>query len=415
MHATLAKLWRSPLGRAGIVLANLVALTALVVRWGDQGLFLFTTPIDLDVYRIGAQMWLDGGELYGQLPLTQAGVALPFTYPPLAAMLFVPLTWMSWDSAALLLDAVTAGLLALVLALVLKRLGVSSPGRVPWALLTVFPLALALDPVRGTAGFGQINAILMAMVALDCLVRAPRWPRGLLIGVAAAIKLTPAVFLLFFLLNKDRRAAVVTVLSFLGATALGFALSARDSVQYWTSTLFDTGRIGGATYPGNQSLKGFLARTGLEGATLNILWLLLCLGVLVLLLRGMRHALDTVGLPWALSLNALGGLLVSPVSWSHHWVWAAPALLCLVVHGIRSGNRLPLWLAGGFGLVTVLSPHWWFSYYDHLGWNLFQHVLGNSYSVLAVVILVAAPTLFTPKSAELSGPADQVTLTPVGR
>ncbi|MCO1578776.1 glycosyltransferase 87 family protein [Crossiella sp. SN42] len=414
MRSALERLWRSPLGRAGIIVANLLALTALFTRWGEAGLFVFTTPIDLDVYRIGAQVWLDGGELYGTMPLTQAGVGLPFTYPPLAAVLFVPLTWISWGTAAMIVTSSTALLSALVAAMVLDRLGVRAPGRAPWPLLTALPLALALDPVRGTAGFGQINMILLALVAVDCLARNPRWPRGLLIGIAAAIKLTPAVFLLFFLLNKDRRAALTTVLSFLGATALGFLLAARDSAQYWTETLFDTGRIGGATYPGNQSIKGLLARTGLEGVPLTVLWLLLSLGVLFLLLRGMRQAFDTVGAPWALSLNALGGLLVSPVSWSHHWVWAVPVLVCLVVLGARAKDKPALALAGVFGLTTFLSPHWWFSYHDHLGWNLAQHVLGNAYTLSAAAILVLAPRLFvTERPGELADTANRAKLSPV--
>jgi len=53
----------------------------------------------------------------------------------------------------------------------------------------------------------------MALVALDCLVAKPKWPRGMLIGVAAAIKLTPAVFVLFFLLRRDYRSAVTAAVS----------------------------------------------------------------------------------------------------------------------------------------------------------------------------------------------------------
>jgi alpha-1,2-mannosyltransferase len=100
----------------------------------------------------------------------------------------------------------------------------------PWAL----PAALLLEPIRSTLTYGQINALLMALVAFDCLTRAPRWPRGILVGIAAAVKLTPAVFLLFFLLRRDLRSAARAGLSFAACTGAGFALAPHDSLRYWT-------------------------------------------------------------------------------------------------------------------------------------------------------------------------------------
>ena len=95
------------------------------------------------------------------------------------------------------------------------------------------PVGLLLEPVLETFKFGQVNLVLMALVAVDCLVEHPRWPRGLLVGLAAAIKLTPAAFVLFFLLRRDRRAAVVTVVTAAAATGLGFAVDAASSARYW--------------------------------------------------------------------------------------------------------------------------------------------------------------------------------------
>ncbi|MBP2472869.1 alpha-1,2-mannosyltransferase [Crossiella equi] len=418
MRSVLSWLWCRPLGRAVLVLANLLALSTLYFRWNEHGPFLFLTPIDVDVYRLGAQVWLDGGDMYGPLPLTQAGVELPFTYPPLAAVLFTPLTVISWSTAGFVMTSVTVLLTALVLAALLSHYGVRAPGRVPWALLAVLPLALVTDPVRGTAGFGQVNLVLMALVVLDCLARSPRWPRGLLVGVAAAVKLTPAVFLLYFLLDRDRRAAVTTLLSFAGATALGFALAWRDSVKYWTVTLFDTNRIGEPSYPGNQSIKGLLARLGLTGTALTVVWLLLCLGVLLVVLRAMRAAAGGPGgAPWVLSLNALAGLLVSPVSWSHHWVWVVPAGFCLVLLGVRTRDRLALGLAAVLAFTAWAATNWWYSFHAHLGWNPLQTVLGNAYVLVAVAILVAAPRLFVTQRGSDRGldAADRAKPQSVGR
>ena len=97
----------------------------------------------------------------------------------------------------------------------------------PWAL----PAALLLEPIRSTLTYGQINALLMALVAFDCLTRAPRWPRGIGVGIAAAVKLTPAVFLLFFLLRRDLRSAARAGLSFAACTGAGFALAPHDSLE----------------------------------------------------------------------------------------------------------------------------------------------------------------------------------------
>lgn len=123
---------------------------------------------------------------------------------------------------------------------------------------------LVLEPVTSTLNYGQINIVLMMFVAPDCLPKKTRWPRGVLIGLVAAVKLTPAVFVLFFLLRKDFRAAVVSALSFAVFTAIGFALTWSDSVKYWTETIIDSDRIGGPGYPANQSITGVLARLGMD-------------------------------------------------------------------------------------------------------------------------------------------------------
>ena len=111
----------------------------------------------------------------------------------------------------------------------------------PWAL----PAAMLLEPVRSTLCYGQINALLMALVAFDCLTRAPRWPRGIGVGIAAALKLTPGVFVLFFLLRRDLRSAARAGLSFAACTGAGFALAPRDSLRYWAQIAYQPARTGG--------------------------------------------------------------------------------------------------------------------------------------------------------------------------
>ena len=76
----------------------------------------------------------------------------------------------------------------------------------------------------------------MTLVIADCVPRRTPWPRGLLLGLGIALKLTPAVFLLYFLLRRDNRAALTALASFAGATLVGFALAWSDSWEYWTHT-----------------------------------------------------------------------------------------------------------------------------------------------------------------------------------
>jgi alpha-1,2-mannosyltransferase len=263
-------------------------------------------------------------------------------------------------------------------------------------LAWLLPPALMLEPVRSTIIYGQVNVLLMALVTADCLAGSPRWPRGALTGLAAAVKLTPALFVLYFLLRRDYRAAGVTALSFLTATGLGFLLAPGDSARYWTRVVFDAGRIGDLAYAGNQSIMGMLARAGLDPRTPTAtgIWLGLSVLVLVTASRGMRHAFAMTEDSLALALNAFAALLISPVSWSHHWVWAEPAVLALAVGGRQPGCRVrwqylrTRWVAGVSGLVIfAASPQWWFPR-GEVRWAVWQQAAMSSYAIFAALVLL---------------------------
>ena len=185
-----------------------------------------------------------------------------------------------------------------------------------WTIAWLLPVALFLEPVRNTLDYGQINVVLMALVAADCLLPAPRWPRGALVGLAAAVKLTPAAFVLFFLCRGDRRAAGVAAVSFAACTGAGFLLAGHDSARYWTSIVFQTGRPGSPVYATNQSIQAVLGRAGLAPGTPaeTAAWLVLSAGLLAAAWAGMRRAFAGAADAWALSLNAFAALLISPIS-----------------------------------------------------------------------------------------------------
>ena len=326
-------------------------LTAAALLWAAWQL-LGHTPyrIDIDVYRMGGRAWLDGRPLYadGVLFHTQTGLDLPFTYPPLAAVAFAPFALLSLPVASVAITVTTLLLLVASTWIVLTRLRVAerwpaSMGpawrRRCWlAAAIVAPAVLYLEPIRSNFEFGQINVVLMTLVIADCVPRKTPWPRGLLLGVAIALKLTPAVFLLYFLLRRDTRTLLTAAASMVGATLIGLVLAWRDSLQYWSETVHDTDRIGMVTFNTNQNIAGGLARLGLDEGPRFVLWTLACLTVLALTVWAVRRVLDAHQPVLALVCVALFGLVVSPVSWSHHWVWALPSVLVTAVIAYRQRN-----------------------------------------------------------------------------
>lgn len=365
--------------------------------------------IDLDVYRTGGQVFRDGGDLYGELPELAQGAHLPFTYPPLSAEIFALFTLVPLAVASAILTLATIAVLAWVVMLVLSRT-CDRPGRELW-WLTVAVLAVGLwfGPVRETLGFGQINVFLMALVLVDATRGRGRWWGGVLTGLATAIKLTPAVFLLYFLLRRDWRGAATVVVSTLAFTGVGHLLAPGDSARYWSFAIRDPARIGGLAFSSNQSVNGLVHRFGLEGTGASAAWLgVSCLVGLAIayvawrLLRGGHEMAAAVAVGYV-------ALFCSPVTWGHHWVWMVPSLVLVLVWAARAADRGDDdergWLVlAGTGVVVFLgTPQWWVPHNDNreLRWGLVEHLVGNAYLIWALVFLVVVGL----RAARL-GPAD---------
>lgn len=412
--------WRSPelgsrLGRVSLwCLLGLVAAGALgYVAWRLFGHIPYR--IDIDIYQMGGQAWLDGRPLYsGDVKFhTPIGLDLPFTYPPLAAVVFSPFAWLKMPAASIAITLLTLVVLIVSTMVVLTALNVWPtsallPGpawvrRLWLAMIIVAPASIWLEPLSSNFAFGQINAVLMTLVILDCFPRRTPWPRGLLLGLGIALKLTPAVFLLYFLLRRDGRAALTAVASFAAATVAGFALAWRDSREYWTHTLHHTDRIGSASLNTDQNIAGALARLPIGEHESFLLWVALSLVVLVATVWAMRRVLRADEPALAVICVALFGLVVSPVSWSHHWVWMLPAVLVTGVLAWRRRNTaLAVVTAAGVALmrwtpIDLLPKHreataeWW------------RQLAGMSYVWWALaVIVVAGLTVTTRLTTERS-------------
>ena len=402
-----------PAGRSSIRWRFFQLATLAMLGWAGWRLFgQDNYRIDIDVYRMGGRAWLDGTELYNDATVfqTQAGLDLPFTYPPLAAAAFSPFAWLSLPVAGAAITLTTLVLLIVSTHIVLTRLQVweHSSLRAPaWArrgwlaAALVAPAVVFVEPIRANFEFGQINVVLMTLVIADCVPRRTPWPRGLLLGLAIAVKLTPAVFLLYFLLRRDVRALLVTTASAVAATLLGFALAWRDSWVYWTETLRDTDRIGSATLNTNQNISGMLARLGAGEDARFTLWVVLCFAVLGLtvwaglrLLRAEPDSNSARDNPvLALICVAMFGLVVSPVSWSHHWVWVLPTIVVTVVVGLRR-RHVALTLIGLAGLaLTIWTPITLMPEHQETAASLWRRLAGGSYLWWALAVLIAAGTV----------------------
>jgi alpha-1,2-mannosyltransferase len=284
----------------------------------------------------------------------------------------------------------------------------------PWfPVALAVPLVLAVEPIRLTLGEGQLNMFIFALVLLDvvALRRGRAWC-GVGIGLATALKLTPGLFIVFLVLIGRRRAAIAAAGTFLGATLLGFAVDAGASWQYWTSTLWDTSRVGRLVNPWNQSILGLLAHVSDPEQPDRALWALLAAGVTVLgLVRAVRVHRRGDDLT-AVTLAGLTACLVSPISWVHHLYWVVPAVVVLA--DVAAGTPVlgtaahwsrdrPRALAIGAGLLAVavavpflLSTYWAFVPAAGMPTSFAADIGGRSVhtcAMLALLVLLPARDL----------------------
>ena len=350
---------------------------------------------DVYVYWYALNNWFSGNSLYDWYALPDNKM-YPFTYPPFGAWALSPLTWFDYEIAAPLMIMAIALQTAVIVALVGRSLGCSWGSAfaiAPWAAILV---QQCLEPFNQSVGFAQVNTAMMALVMID-VAAPPSWKgRGVASGLAAAIKLTPAIAVLIFLLRRQWRSAITMVATSLTVTLLSWIISPSESARFFFDAMWDPQRAGDAYYAGNQNLKGFVARALPENAW-SITWAIAVVLALVaavwLCLRiqaaatsvvtsrsasddvasGLLNtaapaapagdatetaASDAVAAPSAVATSPASpalpenlatlltaavimtlGLLVSPITWSHHWVWCLPVLMSVAAAKVRAPGR----------------------------------------------------------------------------
>jgi alpha-1,2-mannosyltransferase len=337
--------------------------------WTLAGLFVLTAGIvllaalrneffDSKVYYGAVQYWFrDHGMIYDWL---RPGTPYGFTYPPFAALLMAPMAFLPLPLVVVIAGAATVAATWLTVRWLAGPI-IDRIGRPAWfATGVVLCFAICFEPVRETITFGQVNMVLLALVAGDLLfgVAAGRRWGGIGIGLATAVKLTPGVFILYLLVTGRWRAVATSIVAAAVATVVSGAVAPDQSREFWTSALWDTNRVGVLSYVSNQSLRGFLARLPIDPVTSKV-WIVLVvvlLGLWAWRARAAAAADDEVG---GLALTGIIGCLVSPVTWVHHCVWLLPAIIRCVDVGLDAvARRRQLYLGGAAYLLMTSRLLW---------------------------------------------------------
>lgn len=374
------------------VLLSAAVLTMLVMREDP--------PLDLRVYTGGVRALLEGDKVYN---LTYTSSQLTFTYPPFALLAFLPMAWVSpWLGSALTL-LVSIACVAFLLHVALGRAGV---GVVVATVMLV--AAMVAEPVWLTLHFGQVNLILAALITADLATGRDRWWRGVGLGIAAGIKLSPLTFLAWLLLTRQWRAAAVATGTFLATIGVSFVVTPGTARAFWLDTL--PASAGGEPnhmsdaiahsmpkeYLGNQSVMGFMSRWfGPDTDAATLAWLLVG-GVVSVAIVAVGAWLTLHGeRVLGFFVASLAMVVASPIAWTHHWVWAIPLVVALWESAPRVAPLLRLKaahlqaLAAVVAVVLVADAHWWAPArrMQELDWNPLQMIVGNDYLLMFLLLL----------------------------
>ena len=381
--------------------AGLVVFAGLVAWLVVSRLTVTPTErlVDLDVYRNAGTSVLHGRDLYGYL--SHPPQRLPFTYPPFAALLAVPLAWLSFAAAGIVWTigelACTVGLTAVGFRPLLRRVG----NWWPLLLGLLAGLAQLMLPFRDEIKFGQVDELLAVLVVVDCLWLRRTKAGGVLVGVASAIKLTPAVFVVYLFVRGSRRAAATATATFAACTLAAAALLPGDSHRYWTDALFHTERLRSNAGTSNQSLRGMWLRA-LPGhsTAVTVAWLLTATAVAVIGLWRARSAAGRGDEVAALALVGLTAVLISPVSWIHHFVW----LLLVIGVLLHEGRYWKDWLFAAAIVVFFVVPVPWLGSHAAATRNLVPlgRIVQDGFGLMAIVLMLLLPVRMSDSNSESS-------------
>ncbi|QLY28201.1 DUF2029 domain-containing protein [Nocardia huaxiensis] len=356
---------------SGLLACAVVGWHIFAIPIGTPYYGLFNNHVDLTVYRAGGEAIAHRAGLYDGAVV----FGMQFTYTPFAALVFVPLTWVGLHTANLLWwTAIFAALVAIV-AVSLRSLGYRATPRTALFAFFLAVASTALEPVRTTIWLGQVNVFIVLLVLWD-LTRPNSKGRGIGVGIAAGIKLTPILFLAYLAVTRQWRTCATAAATLAGTVALGFVIIPGDAWGYWANQFTNSSRIGAVDSPGNQSINGAIAQllrlfhvdrylhTG-PGLYLYVpptwLWLAVAVPIAVGGLAAGALAYRRGQQVLAISVVGMTSAAVSPFAWGHHWVWFVPLLVVLLHHALDDRS----WWSGlAAGALAAVAFCWWWSFTD---------------------------------------------------
>ena len=319
--------------------------------------------VDLHVYVGGAGMLDHPGALYDYVYADQTpDFPLPFTYPPFAAIVFYPLHLLPFGVVAF---AWQLGIFAALYGVVRISQRLLGSGNHRTAMLWT-AVGIWTEPLRSTFDYGQIN-VLLVLAVLYAVYSTRWWISGLLVGLAAGVKLTPAASGLYFVGARRWAAVVFSAVVFIGTVGVSWLIIGDETRFYFTKLLGDASRVGPIGTSFNQSWRGGISRIlGYDAGygPLVLAGIAVTAVLAVLAWRAIGGASDRLG---AIVVVQLFGLLLSPISWTHHWVWLIPLMIWLL-HGPlreRLGARVLGW---GWLALTLVGVPWLLSFAQPTIW-----------------------------------------------
>ncbi len=375
---------------------RIAAFVGLGVAYVILGVFIahrHSGYYDLKIYYGAINYWTGGKDLYdyslGSLENRRYG----FTYPPFAALTMLPMAVVPWWAAIVVHMTATAAATMAALYWLLNPMA-RRRGWDRWLTIAAAgALTMVFEPWGSNFAFGQVNMLLVGLVAADLLVLvgSGRRAAGVLIGLATAIKLTPGIFIVYLVVTRRWRAAAVASACAAAATLLTVVVAPQASREFWTHALWQPDRVGNVAKVSNQSLHGLVARLHPDQPS-ALLWLVLLIAVLggwAWRARAAALARDEVA---GFALTGIAGCLVSPISWLHHLVWLMPAVILLMDNAYARPARdtRQRWLVGlaWVTLTLLCSRVCWAFRYHFTDWGLLG---SNAYVVLSVVLLFTLP------------------------
>lgn len=315
------------------------------LMWGGPEPYSF---FDLNYYRTAVLTVIDGSKsMYEAM-----------AYPPFAYLL---LWWLANTPPVLAaqLWAVASLILLIAMAAVLTAKAMDVRGQdwhtARWELASRTALATLMlcvsMPVYSQITCGQLSLLVIALPLFDLAGVLPKRFGGILVGLAAAIKVTPMIFSIYYLVTGQYRKAANAGGAFVVFTAIGAIFFPAQTWEYWTR-LGSTGQDIDPLLSDNWGIRSMLARISPALAQPTWLWAGLGLLLMALALWRARVAFRRGDRLEAGLIVAAAAIVVPPNALPHYFTWLPLIGIWLISTARRRG------VVVGCAIFAIYSMAW---------------------------------------------------------